>query len=151
MVRAGLAVFTILAVAPAAAVEGMPPDWSQVGNSAFRAAITKLVGSDMVDCGLFSLDGLENPKRSERRRALNCIADARKRGVPFKYGTRRIPIDSFADEVYVGSAAGETWMLIFDVMVVDYTYQMWIQRCESVSIDRKTLIMHGEKCEEREP
>ena len=151
MVRAGFAVFTILAVVPAHAVDGMPPDWSQVGNTTFRAVIDKLIGADPVDCGLFSLTVLENPKRADRRRALDCIAKAKKRGVPFKYGTRRIPIDSFADEVYVGTAAGETWRLTFDVMVVDFTYQMWIQRCESVSVDRKTLIMSGEKCEERVP
>jgi hypothetical protein len=152
-VRCVLFAITAIAatIAPARAQFESRVDWPMLGNASFRATIDKLVGPDAVDCGVYALTVVDKPRRADRRRVSTCIADASRRGVPFKYATRRIPIDSMADEVYLRSTSGEMWVLVFDLMLGDPSIQIWYNKCALVSVDSKTLIIFGEKCEERAP
>src|SRR5690348_1801254 len=113
--RSALAVVWLLGMTLAAMAADSPVmSWDRVGNDEFRAAIDKLAGSKAIDCGFLNLN--QKPARDDRRRVVKCIADARRRGAAFKYGTSRVPLDSIADEIFVRTRSGQTWILVYDVL-----------------------------------
>jgi hypothetical protein len=137
---------TLMAVAAPPSME----DWQRVGNTEFRDAIRKVVGTDAVDCGLLDLV-VRQQHRSEARKVLACIEDAKRRKVSFKYGTFRIPIDTHVYEVYLQSAAGQAWLFAYDLAPAENEFQMWFVSCQMVDVDVDTLIITGENCEEQTP
>jgi hypothetical protein len=98
-----------------------------------------------VDCGFVNL--LETPGDAIRRHAYDCVRKALKSGRPFKFGTLRIPIDSYAYEVLARTPTGELWQITYDRMLVaEEGEQQWNRVCKSARIDRHTLVMRAEDC-----
>jgi hypothetical protein len=109
----------------------------------FDADITRVAGEGVVDCGFFRLDGAG--PASERRAARACMAEARNQGRPFKYGTLRVPMDSFAWEVFVHTPGGD-FLFVQDEMVLQDFVQRWLQQCAKVEVHRCTGIIVAEQC-----
>ena len=61
---------------------------------------------------------------------MRCARDAFATGHAFRYGSVRIPVDSYATEVLVRSKDGALWLLVHDVMIDGEAPQFWVQRCE---------------------
>jgi hypothetical protein len=121
--------------------------WPLSGYEGFVESIDAFVGPAVVDCGFFNL--LEGkPTSNARHRALTCVERAIKSGQTFKYGTERLPIDSFATEVIARTADGKLWMVVFDVMVDGDAPQQWNQVCQSVAVDPRTMIIDAQGCVE---
>ena len=82
----------------------------------------------MTDCGFVNL--IEDDSKKRLRAGMHCARDAFAAGNAFRYGSVRIPMDSYATEVLVRSADGALWLLVHDVMIDGETPQFWVQRCE---------------------
>lgn len=153
MSRAGAVNQVVIAVcavlAQAGAVAAEPDAWLNVGYKGFGESIAALAGSGAVDCGFVNLLGESRPKRAQRKRAIACVRDASSRGVPFKFGTLRVPIDSYVHEVYVRTAAGERWKIVYDIMIDGDAPQQWNATCKDISVDPKTLYLNGTECVEK--
>jgi hypothetical protein len=119
--------------------------WAPLGYDGFSESIDLLVGSSAVDCGFVNL--LETPNAATRHRAYDCVRTALKNGQPFKFGTLRIPIDSYAYEVLARTPTGELWQITYDRMLVaEEGQQQWNRICKSARVDRRTLVMMAENC-----
>lgn len=68
----------------------------------------------------------------------------------FRYGSVRIPMDSYATEVLVRSADGSLWLLVHDVMIDGEAPQFWVQRCGKLRFkaDYSGYLIEGCKVEE---
>jgi hypothetical protein len=132
--------------APPPRVENHP--WKPMAYVGFAESIDRLAGPGAVDCGMYNLLGHEVTRKAKRI-AFDCVQAALGSRTPFKYGTLRIPIDSFATEVLVRSAEGTLWLIGHDQMIDDdtgETQQQWNQECHSTYVDRHTLIISREDC-----
>ena len=85
----------------------------------------------MVDCGFVNL--IEEPNRKKLRAGMNCARNAFESGKSFRYGSVRIPIDSYAHEVLIRSADGTLWFLVHDRMLGDDDAQYWEQKCRKLT------------------
>jgi hypothetical protein len=121
-------------------------DWREAGYEGFGASVAALAGPGAVDCGFINLLAETGATRARRARAVACVREAKRRGVPSKFGTVRIPIDSYVHEVYVRTAAGENWKIVFDVMIDGDAPQQWNQTCGSISVDPETLYLRDKDC-----
>jgi len=134
----------------ACATAGTEPSgnaWSLSGYEGFVESIDAFVGPSAVDCGFFNLiEG--KPAPAVRRRAHACVKSAIASGLAFKYGTKRLPIDSYATEIVVRAADGKFWMIVFDVMIDGEAAQQWNRICQAVAVDPKTMIIDARECVE---
>jgi hypothetical protein len=137
-------VLLLMASAAVAGAESACLSWDRIGNQPFRLRLDRLAGEHAVDCGYLALT--RKPPRRERRAVLECIAGAQRRGEAFKFATSRMPGDSITDEVYVQTATGQAWMLVYDQMPLDDFAKYWVRSCEAVEVDRATLIISGKGC-----
>jgi len=121
--------------------------WNPTGYEGFVESIDALVGPTVVDCGFFDL--LERkPASKVRRKAHACVEQAITAGQTFKYGTLRLPIDSFATEVIARTADGKLWMIAYDIMIDGEAPQQWNQICQKVVVDPRTMIINAQGCVE---
>jgi hypothetical protein len=123
-------------------------DWQDFGYSRFSRSIDELLGADAVDCGYLDLIG-DSPSVQARYQVNRCLRGARAGKAPFKYATLRLPIDSYAHEVYARTPDGSLWMIVYDIMIDGSAPQQWNQVCESITVDPRTLIIDGEGCVEK--
>ena len=121
--------------------------WSPTGYEGFVESIDALVGPEAIDCGFFNLVG-RKPASTVRRKARACVEQAVAAGHTFKYGTARLPIDSFATEVIARTADGTLWMIAYDVMIDGDAPQQWNRICQSVAVDPRTMIIDAQGCAE---
>jgi len=134
----------------ACAANGARPtgqNWSSAGYQGFAASIDSFVGP-AIDCGFFNLL-VDKPASAVRRQARACVERAIAAGLPFKYGTERLPIDSYATEVIARTPDGKLWMIVFDVMIDGDAPQQWNQVCRTVAVDTRTMIINAQGCEEQ--
>lgn len=110
------------------------PDWEGVGYEGFADSIDVVAGAGARNCGFFNL--LTEEGRRGRRRGIRCAQQAYADGVPFKFGTVRLPIDSYAYEVLVRSSTGENWEIVYDILIDGTSAQIWFRKCESISLSR---------------
>jgi hypothetical protein len=144
--RAAWLVLAMLGAGEAAEAPPVAHGWQPMGYQGFVESIDALVGPEAVDCGFFRIGGDEVTARVKRQ-AYQCVQSALKARQPFKFGTFRIPIDSYAHEILARSSRGELWQITYDVMLTDdETGQQWNQICNSVSIDKRTLLVLGTDC-----
>ncbi len=111
------------------------PDWGNVGYEGFADSIDVVAGSDAVNCGFFDL--LTEEGRRDRAHGVRCAKHAYADGIPFKFGTVRLPLDSYAYEVLLRSPSGENWRIVYDIMIDSTAPQIWFQKCESVEFERR--------------
>ncbi len=123
-------------------------DWQEFGYDGFSASIDRLLGPNSVDCGYVNLIG-HKPASQVRKQALECMQRAGAGGVSFKFATLRLPIDSYAHEVFVRARDGTHWVIVYDIMIDGEAPQQWNQVCKTVTVDPRTLIINGNGCVER--
>jgi hypothetical protein len=122
--------------------------WKPTAYQGFSESIDRLVGPDAIDCGMYDL--LDRKVGGDtRRNGYRCVQIALQKRVPFKYGTHRLPIDSYATEVLARTPDGTLWFIAHDRMIDDETgetQQQWNQVCHSAEVNRKMVIIPGDGC-----
>jgi hypothetical protein len=130
-----------------AGTQSIEQAWASSGYRGFVESIDAFVGPGLVNCGFFNLiEG--KPASAARRQAHTCVKRAIAAGQTFKYGTTRLPIDSYATEVIARTADGRLWMIVFDVMIDGEAPQQWNRVCQSVAVDPRTMIIDARNCVE---
>ena len=101
----------------------------------------------MIDCGFVSL--VADQPREELRTGMRCARQAFGTSAAFRFGSVRIPMDSYATEVLVRRADGSLWLLVHDVMIDGDAPQFWTQRCGHVRFkpDNSGFVIDGCKTE----
>tara|TARA_R110002049_G_scaffold308955_1_gene515169 strand:- start:1456 stop:1935 length:480 start_codon:yes stop_codon:yes gene_type:complete len=122
-------------------------DWQNVGYDGFAKSIDTVAGDGAKNCGFFSVMSRDGRKASERF-GIECAKNAYEQGFAFKFGTVRLPIDSYAHEVLVHSSAGENWLIVYDIIVDGSDPQIWFQKCESVTFPIRGVAYEGHNCVE---
>src|SRR5262249_23327730 len=131
------------AIGAAAPATAQP--WKPVGYQGFAESIDALVGPGAIDCGFLDLLH-EKQGAIAKREAYQCVRSALQGRRPFKFGTLRIPADSYGYEILARTPQGELWRVTFDRMLTDdESGQQWNQVCKSASIDAD-LIVRVEDC-----
>jgi hypothetical protein len=118
----------LLALTLAACASAPPPSWRECHCDSIEERARNLAGSGMIDCGFVNL--IEDRSRETLRAGMRCARHAFESSTAFRYGSIRIPVDSYATEVLVRAADGSLWLLTYDIMVDGDTPQSWVQRCE---------------------
>ena len=137
--------FVLLCSCATAETQTIRLAWPSAGYAGFSESIDALVGPGLVDCGFFNLIA-GKPASAVRRQARACVDGAIAAGQTFKYGTERLPIDSYATEVIARTKDGRLWKIVFDVMIDGEAAQQWNQICQSVAVDPRTLIIDATGC-----
>lgn len=120
--------------------------WPQISYTGFKGSIDKLAGEGATDCGFHDLMSKEGKK--SYKSGVRCAKEASKRGLPFKFGTVRLPIDSIAHEVLVLSQKSEYWLIVNDRMFDDDSPQQWTQKCKEIKFKNYVLFYQGVECTE---
>jgi len=122
------------------------PGWQIGGNAEFREAVQTLAGSEAVDCGLHEMSRPLDPVM--QRRAHACVSAALRGEGAFKFGTARVPADSFVTEVLVRAGDGKLWFLVYDWIPIENYAAQFNSICSNASVDRKTLYVDAGQCKE---
>jgi len=122
------------------------PGWQMGGNAEFRAAVARLAEGATIDCGMHEMGRPLDP--AVRRRVHDCVSRALRGNEAFKFGTARMPLDSFVTEVLVRSSDGKLWFLVYDWIPIEEYVTQWNATCSTASVDRKTLYVDAAQCKE---
>ncbi len=125
-------------------------EWKPMGYSGFIESINNLLGENSVNCGFYDITrNIGEPRSTNRRLAdkgLNCAIKADRSGKSYKYGTKRLPVDSYAYEILLKTSDSEYWLIVLDVMLgSDDDTQLWIEKCSNVIFQEKSY--KGIDCE----
>jgi hypothetical protein len=104
------------------------PSWDGCHCTQLDEISRKLAGPAMTDCGFFDLT--EDSSHQRLHAGMRCARRAFGGTGAFRYGSVRIPIDSYATEVLVRALDGSLWLLTRDVMLDGDAPQLWVQRCD---------------------
>jgi hypothetical protein len=145
MSRAGILLVALLWACTSFADRPGHGPWEPVAYVGFVESIDRLAGEGAIDCGMH--DFVEKQLTwSEKRAAYGCVQHALRTGVPFKYGSQRVPIDSIATEVVVRTPDSALWLITHDRMLGEEAQQQWNQTCRTVQVDRRTMIISRVDC-----
>jgi hypothetical protein len=144
MFRAGLLVASCLSVGCATAPP-RPDSWASAKAPNLVELVNKLAGPEAIDCGFINQLG-EEESHAGWRAAMRCASAALEHGEPFKFGTYRIPMDSYTHEIVVRGADGQLWFLVLDVMLDGDAPQFWQERCTSVTPDAASFTFLASGC-----
>lgn len=122
------------------------PSWGEVGYVGLTEYVDRKAGPSALNCGFFETFDRRTPRPYEVP-GFACVQYAIENQNPFKYGTVRIPIDSYAYEVLVRDDSGTYWEIVYDVMIDGDAPQQWVRRCESVELFPKFSAYEGKECE----
>jgi hypothetical protein len=111
----------------------------------FLQSIDRLAGTGAIDCGIHDYPG-ETMGADTRRAAVTCAQSALGSGKPFKYGTRRIPIDSLGTEILVRAPDSTLWLIDHDREPAAKLPQQWNFTCTSTTVDAQTMNIDRGKC-----
>jgi hypothetical protein len=138
----------VLTLAACASVPPSPQTWEVCRCDWLEQQARELAGPGMIDCGFVNLIG--GRSGDEVRAGMRCARMAVKTSAAFRYGSVRIPMDSYATEVLVRSADGSLWLLVHDVMIDGEAPQFWAQRCGKLRFkaDYSGYLIEGCKVEE---
>jgi hypothetical protein len=120
----------VITVSACATLPPAPQSWESCHCDWLAQQASELAGPDMIDCGFVNLVGVR--PRAEIRGGISCAREAFRNSAPFRYGSVRIPLDSYATEVLVRHADGSLWLLVHDVMLDGAAPQYWVHRCEKL-------------------
>jgi hypothetical protein len=137
-----------MALVACASAPPSPQSWEGCGCSWLEQQARELAGPGMIDCGFVNV--IAGRSRAELRAGMRCARRAFGRSAAFRFGSVRIPIDSYATEVLVRRADGSLWLLVHDVMIDGEAPQFWVQRCEKVRFkaDYSGFMAEGCRLEE---
>ncbi|WMS89018.1 hypothetical protein [Pleionea litopenaei] len=121
-------------------------NWNPMGYDGFSNKLNELSGVDAINCGFFDLTERNPSSIAASKLGYRCAREASEKGLPFKFGTKRIPTDSYAYEVLILTPDKHYWLVTLDVMLgrVDAT-QQWNKKCKSVMISDNDY--KGSDCE----
>ncbi len=139
---------TILLLAGCSSVEVYEhAAWPQYAYPGFSEKIDRIAGARAIDCGFYDLKGRDSKAhRGMEKGFSDCVKKLIEEGKPFKVGSVRIPVDSYAYEILVYSAEKEYWIIVFDLMLDGSDAAHWVKRCESVKIKSQDLDYEGVGC-----
>ena len=112
------------------------PPWGEVGYQGFAEYVDRKAGRDALNCGFFETFDRRR-QRTYKVPGFACVDHAIRNGLPFKYGTVRLPIDSYAFEVLVRDSSGAYWDITYDVMIDGDAPQQWVKQCKFVELDHR--------------
>ncbi len=142
--------FLVLLLGACASIEDYESHlWPQYAYPGFSKKIDRIAGNDAIDCGFYDRMLRDSESLKRKRRGLSdCVKNSIKAGRSFKFGSVRIPADSYVYEVLVLSPEKEYWTITFDLMLDGSNAIHWVKRCDSVNVDVKSLSYKGEGCRE---
>lgn len=125
-------------------------NWEDFGYEGMAAKINRLAGTGSINCGIHNHMEPEDPvnKILTPQESKACIKAAMKAGTPFRYGSIRIPTDSFLFDALVRSSTGELWTIKYDYMIDGSSNHHFIKRCKSASVDYSNLTYEGVDCQD---
>lgn len=127
--------------------KGITGDWTKMGYEGFSSKINAMSGHNSLDCGFYNLiESIPSLVDVTIEQGFQCAREASKQGVPFKFGTKRIPTDSYAFEVLYSTPEKEYWLVTLDVMLTNGEMQQWNKKCKNVLFKGKSY--EGVECEE---
>jgi|GEM_PF-6201599 len=95
-------------------------------------------GAGAKNCGFFNLV-LDEDRAKAESGGIKCARQAYDGGTPFKFGTVRLPTDSYDYEVLVRSSTGDNWLIVYDIMVDGTDPQTWFKKFESIKFRGRSL------------
>lgn len=145
-----LAILAATLTACASPVTQSPSAWNDFGYEGFGQKIERLAGPKAIHCGVMNLVNKKDPgnRGASVEQGRKCIADSMAAGVPFKYGSVRIPIDSYLFEALVYTPTKEIWIVHYDVMLDGTDNMHDIQRCEGLDLKKSSSTFVGINCEQ---
>ncbi|MET0355689.1 MAG: hypothetical protein ABW044_02870 [Cellvibrio sp.] len=124
-------------------------NWVDFGYEGMAAKINRLAGVGSINCGIRnhiepddSVNKLLTPNESKA-----CVKAAMKANTPFRYGSIKIPTDSYLFDALVLSSNGEFWTIKYDYMLDGSGNHHVIQRCKSASVEYAEMIYRGTDCQ----
>ena len=123
--------------------------WEDFGYEGMAGKINRLAGTTSANCGIRNHLASNDPvnKQMSVAQSRSCIKTAIKQQTPFRYGSIRIPIDSFLFSALVLSQTGEFWLIDFDSMIDGSGSLHNIKKCSSVQIDYLYITFNGTDCQ----
>ncbi len=122
------------------------PPWGDVGYNGFSEYVDQKAGPNALNCGFFETFDRRR-QRSYKVPGFDCVRHAVENNLSFKYGTVRLPIDSYAYQVLVRDESGVFWDITYDVMIDGDAPQQWVRRCEIVELIAQYSSYQVEDCE----
>ncbi len=123
--------------------------WPQYAYPGFSEKIDRVSGDTSIDCGFYDLTSrTESIRRQRKEGFFDCVEKYTQEKAPFKFGSVRIPADSYAYEILIYSQDGEYWTITFDLMLDGSGAIHWVKRCESIKLEHQKLSYDGINCKE---
>lgn len=123
--------------------------WQAFGYQGMAEKINQLAGPNSFNCGIHNYLEPNDPvnKHMSPDDSRACIKQSIQSKTPLRYGSVRIPIDSFLFDALVLSEEGEFWLIRYDIMVDGTDNRHFIDRCKSVAIDYYHMSYEGVNCQ----
>lgn len=123
--------------------------WKAFGYKGMAAKINRLAGIDSLNCGIHNKLESNDPANSHMTQtdSRDCVKQSILTKTPFRYGSIRIPTDSYLFDVLVLSSTGEYWTVRYDAMLDGSGSAHFIERCNSVKINYSDLTYEGVDCQ----
>lgn len=144
--------FALLLLSCATSQQSTPDGsaWASFAYEGFGAKVERLAGVDAIDCGVINQVNKADPvnKGNSIKKARACVDKSVVSGRPFKYGTVRIPLDSYLFETLVYTPTKKYWIVHYDVMLDGTNNMHVIKRCKRIDLARSDSIFEGADCVE---
>lgn len=149
--RALLVILTAATLAACTTHTVKEPDktaWQAFGYKGMAAKINRLAGSNSFNCGIYNKLEPNDPVNKQMSVADSraCIKQSLNSKIPFRYGSIRIPTDSYLFDALILSSTGEFWTVRYDTMLDGSGSAHFIERCNSVKVDYSDLTYEGVDC-----
>ena len=138
--------FTACTSQPVKQVDTSP--WEAFGYKGMAEKINRLAGTNSINCGIRNHLEANDPvnKQMTPIDSRACVEAAIQSKTPFRYGSIRIPIDSFLFEALVLTNTGEYWLINYDSIIDGSGSLHDIDKCESINFDYTTMSYSGLQC-----
>lgn len=124
----------------------MPSGWDDIhGLFGLGERIDAVASSETKDCGFFDLIR-SDATDPQLIRKWDCVSNLSLNTTPFKFGSLRLPIDSYVYEVVVRDNVGQYHMFTLDLSADVTSAQLWVERCSRVEFNDEILGYSRENC-----
>lgn len=139
---------TITLAACATSVTQDRSAWTSFAYEGFGNKIERLAGAEANHCGVINQVSKSDPinKGASVKQGRACVIKSITEDKPFKFGTVRIPIDSYLFEALVYTPEKEYWIVHYDVMLDGTDNMHIIKRCKGIDLKRSESTFEGIDC-----
>lgn len=139
--------FTACTSQPEKEIDTSP--WEAFGYKGMAGKINRLAGSNSLNCGIRNHLTANDPVNKQMTPAdsRTCVKTAIQSKTPLRYGSIRIPTDSYLFEALVLTDTGEYWLINYDSMVDGSGTLHDIEKCKSIEFNYATMTYNGINCE----